>query len=116
MADFPELGQTYKSLDNEEYQSIHRMEGVGKLLKSFLILCIIALLCIQVYQIRDLQKRVRQLEFKLSTKIETEIKSIQNTNEKQDSKLRTTSTDIDLLYKIINGQDPFYSEKEEYYE
>jgi hypothetical protein len=112
MADFPELGKTYKSLDNEEYQSIHRREGVGKLLKSFLVLCIIALICIQTYQIIDLQTRVRHLEFKLSTKIEMELKSIQNTNEKQDSRLRTTSTDIDLLYKIIEGKDPYNTEEE----
>ena len=112
MADFPDLGQTYKSLDNEEYQSIHRMEGVGKLLRSFLVLCIITLICIQIYQIRDLQTRVRQLEFKLSTKVEMELKSIQNANEKQDSKLRTTSTDIDLLYKIIEGKDPYHTEED----
>lgn len=116
MADFPELGQKYTSLDNEEYQSIHRMEGVGQLLKTFLVICIIALICIQAYQIRDLQTRVRQLEFKFSTKIEPEIKHMQDTNERQDSNLRVHSTDIDLFYKIINGQDPFYSEKEENYE
>jgi hypothetical protein len=41
-----------------------------------------------------------------------ELKSIQNTNEKQDSRLRTTSTDIDLLYKIIEGKDPYNTEEE----
>ena len=116
MADFPKIGETYTSLDNEEYQSIRRMEGVGKLLKIFLMLGIVILIFIQVYQINDLQTRVRQLEFKLSTKMEPELKRIHNIEEEQDSQLRIHSTDIDLLYKIIEGKDPFYSEKEENYE
>ena len=116
MADFPEIGRTYTSLDNEEYQSNYKTEGVRKLLKTFLMLGIIILILIQVYQINDLQTRVRQLEFRISTKIEPELKRLHDVDEKQDSKLRIHSTDIDLFYKIINGQDPFYSEKEERYE
>lgn len=116
MADFPEIGRTYTSLDNEEYQSNYKMEGVKKLFKTFLMLGIIILIIIQVYQINDLQTRVRHLEFKLSTKMEPELKRLSNMEERQDSQLRVQSTDIDLLYKIIDGQDPFYSEKEESYE
>lgn len=116
MAEFPKIGDTYTSLDNEEYQNNHKMEGVGKILKCFLILCLIVLCLIQVYQINDLQTRVRQMEFKYTIEVDPEFSALENANSKQDSKIRQLFTDVDLLYKIINGQDPFYSEKEEDYE
>lgn len=111
MAEFPKIGETYTSLDNE-YRDADRMEGIGKILKGFLILCLIALCLIQAYQIHNLQKRVRQLEYKTQTSIESELSALKNANEKQDSKIRQALTDTDLLYKIINGQDPYHTEEE----
>jgi hypothetical protein len=66
-------------------------------------------------QIGDLKQENAQLRAELNQKSK-DIKLLRNENERQDSQLRQAQTDADLLYKIINGQDPFYSEKEEDYE
>ena len=111
MAEFPKIGETYTSLDNE-YRDTDRMEGVGKILKCLIILCLLVLCLIQAYQINDLQKRVRHLEYIYNIEVDPEFSALENANAKQDSKLRQLSTDVDLLYKILNGQDPYHTEEE----
>ena len=111
MAEFPKIGETYTSLDNE-YRETDRMEGIGKMLRFFLIVGLVGLCIIQVYQIHDLQKRVRHLEYKNTLEVKPEFSSLENANAKQDSKIRQLSTDIDLLYKILEGKDPYHTEEE----
>lgn len=111
MAEFPKIGETYTSLD-DEYRELNRMENVGKILKGFLVFCLIALCLIQAYQINDLQKRVRHLEYKYTIEVEPEFSALENANSKQDSKLRQLSTDVDFIYKILDGRDPYCTEEE----
>lgn len=110
MAEFPKIGETYTSLDNE-YRETDRMEGVGKMLRFFLIVGLVVLCAIQIYQIHDLQTRVRHLEYKYTLEVDPEFSALENANAKQDSKLRQLSTDVDLLYKILEGKDPYHTEE-----
>lgn len=112
MADFPDLGQKYTSLE-DDYDD--RASFVMKLILLIVVLVLCVITALNTMQIGDLKQENAQLRTELIQK-SREIRSLQNENENQDSKLRQALTDTDLLYKIINGQDPFYSEKEEEYE
>lgn len=112
MVDFPDLGQTYTSLE-DDYDD--RASFAMKLILLVIVLALCVLTALNTMQIGDLKQENAQLRAELSQK-SREIRILQNENEKQDSLLRQARTDTDLLYKIIDGQDPFYSEKEEDYE
>ena len=112
MADFPELGTTYTSLE-DDYDD--RASFVMKLILLVVVLVLCVITALNTMQIGELKQENAQLRAELNQKSK-EIRLLQNENEKQDSKIRQSLTDTDLLYKIINGQDPFYSEKEENYE
>ena len=112
MTDFPELGKTYTSLE-DDYDD--KASFAMKLILLIVVLVLCVVVALNTLQIGALKQENAQLRTELNQKSK-EIKILQNENEKQDSKIRQAITDTDLLYKIINGQDPFYSEKEEDYE
>ena len=108
MADFPELGKTYRSVE-EDYDD--KSSFVIKIFLLIIVLCLCVVTALNTLQIADLKQKNEALQYELNNKSK-EITSLRTANEKQDSKIRQCLTDTDLLFKIIDGQDPFYTEEE----
>ena len=77
-----------------------------------IILVLLCLLCgLFYYQIHDLQTRVRQMEYRIMF-MQEDDKSLAEYDEMQDKKIRILQTDVDILVKIQNAQDPYHYEEE----
>ena len=77
-----------------------------------IILVLLCLLCgLFYYQIHDLQTRVRQMEYRILF-MQEDDKALAEYDEMQDKKIRVLQTDVDILVKIQNAQDPYHYEEE----
>lgn len=77
-----------------------------------IILVLLCLLCgLFYYQIHDLQTRVRQMEYRIMF-MQEDDKALAEYDEMQDKKIRILQTDVDILVKIQNAQDPYHYEEE----
>lgn len=113
MAKFPSIGQTYKNLD-DEIENFHS-NLIVTLIYGVLIVTLCVFIAIQTINISDLHKSVQQERNKVE-QLERKLLSQEKIIETLQLEYRLLRTDTDILFKYTNGEEPFYSEKEENYE
>lgn len=116
MADFPSLGQTYTDIDSDStIEDYSYTKFTIFLIYGVLIVVLCIFVAFQTINITDLYQTNQQLQNKIEY-LERKISSQEKTIETLQIEYRLLRTDTDILFKYTYGEDPFYSEKEEYYE
>ena len=108
MADFPELGQKYTSLE-DDYDNRASFAMKVILLVIVLVLCVVTAL--NTLNIASIKQENDLLHIELAQKSK-EISNLKRENEEQEQKLRIHSTDIRILNAIAEGIDPYNIEEE----
>ena len=87
------------------YYSYKDLRSVS-MIKTIAIVLLCLLSGLFYWQIRDLQTRVRQLEYRILF-MQEDDKSLEEHDAIQDQKIRVLQTDVDILVKIQKGIDPY---------
>ena len=110
MADFPSLGQTYTDIDNDVENAHTNL--VVTLIYGVVIFALCIFIAIQTINIADLHQTLKT-ERNKTEQLERKLLSQEKTIETLQLEYRLLRTDTDILFKYTNGEDPFYSEKED---
>ena len=92
------------------YYSYKDLRSVS-IIKTITIVLLCLLSGLFYWQIRDLQTRVRQLEYRILF-MQEDDKSLEEHDTLQDQKIRILQTDVDILVKIQKGIDPYIQEED----
>lgn len=112
---YPPIGQTYTHKDDIGLREDEYMDK-GQFWSRMLLFIVIISLClvcaVQIFQIKDLQTRLKGVENRVTIFIPNDIKALKKIEEEQNIILRQNITDIDILYARMDGKDPYFPEEE----